>query len=201
MNGFIGKALPLGPEDVGTVAEKIGVEEAALRAVLSVETNGKGFDKSNRPKALFERHVFYRLLKNKPDTLNLALNAGLAYKDWGTKPYPLTSDGVYAEIEAAYEMAPSEALQSTSWGLGQIMGENYKVIGYDAPETMVQDAMDSEINQLRQMAKFIKANGLVAPLVEKNWAAFAKRYNGPGYAQNKYDVKLAEAYQRWATEA
>jgi hypothetical protein len=28
----------------------------------------------------------------------------------------------------------------------------------------------------------------------KNWPSFARQYNGPAYAKNKYDEKLAEAY-------
>ncbi len=67
MDGFKGAALPMQPEDVATVAAEIGVEEAALRAVLSVESAGSGFDKAGRPKALFERHHFFKHLKAKPD--------------------------------------------------------------------------------------------------------------------------------------
>ena len=38
-------------------------------------------------------------------------------------------------------------------------------------------------------------------LRKKNWAAFAKAYNGPGYAKNQYDTKLAAAYASFATPA
>jgi hypothetical protein len=197
MNGFKGDAIPLGHSDVGIVAEEMGVEEAALRAVLSVETGGSGFDKSGRPKALFERHYFYKFLSDDPSKLQLAVDAGLAYPKWGERPYPKGSDAVYAEIEAAYQIAEEPALKSVSWGLGQIMGANYKMVGCISVEEMVQQAMESELNQLRQMAKFIKSSGLLDELRDKNWAAFAKGYNGPGYAKNQYDVKLAEAFEKW----
>lgn len=36
------------------------------------------------------------------------------------------------------------------------------------------------------------------PLKNKDWAAFAKGYNGPEYAVNKYDVKMKDAYERYA---
>jgi hypothetical protein len=39
---------------------------------------------------------------------------------------------------------------------------------------------------------------LLAALQSHDWAAFAKGYNGPGYAKNAYDVKLAEAYERFS---
>jgi hypothetical protein len=51
------------------------------------------------------------------------------------------------------------------------------------------------------MARFIKAAGLQDELQNKNWAGFAKGYNGPGYAQNNYDGKLASAYDKYANMA
>jgi hypothetical protein len=35
-------------------------------------------------------------------------------------------------------------------------------------------------------------------LQDRDWAAFAKAYNGKGYAKNKYDEKLAAAYKKFA---
>ena len=32
----------------------------------------------------------------------------------------------------------------------------------------------------------------------RDWAVFAKCYNGPAYAQNRYDVKLEAAYQKYS---
>ncbi|WP_426772988.1 N-acetylmuramidase domain-containing protein, partial [Pseudomonas aeruginosa] len=37
-------------------------------------------------------------------------------------------------------------------------------------------------------------------LKSKDWAEFARRYNGPDYKKNNYDVKLAEAYQSFKLE-
>ena len=34
-----------------------------------------------------------------------------------------------------------------------------------------------------------------------DWATFARRYNGPGYAKNDYDGKLQRAYDRFAQQA
>jgi hypothetical protein len=185
-------------EEIPAVAYEIDVETAALRAVLAVETGGSGFDKAGRPKALFERHYFYKFLKDNPDALQQAVDAGLAYPKWGEKPYPKGSDAVYAEIEAACAIDLNAALLSVSWGLGQIMGNNFKLAGCDSVKQMVEEAMTSEANQLRHMANFIKSAGLLDELQNKNWAGFARGYNGPGYAKNAYDVKLAEAYNKFA---
>ena len=194
---FHGAAEKLKPEDISAAAESLGVEVAAFRAVLSVETGGSGFDASGRPKALFERHYFYRFLNNQPEKQQQAVEAGLAYPKYGEKPYPKGSDAVYAEIQAACEIDQEAALKSVSWGLGQIMGSNFTIAGCSSVLEMVEQAKESEKNQLQQMANFIHQNGLVDELQNKDWAGFAKRYNGPAYQSNQYDVKLASAYERF----
>jgi hypothetical protein len=43
--------------------------------------------------------------------------------------------------------------------------------------------------------RFIKINpGMLAALRAKDWAKFAKLYNGPEYMKNNYHTKLALAY-------
>lgn len=195
---FSGPGIKLRPDDIVATAHELGVETAALRAVISIEAASSGFDSANRPKALFERHHFYKWLKKQPEKLLLATEAGLAYPKWGARPYPKTANLVYAEIEAAYEIDAEAALLSTSWGLGQIMGSNWEAAGTPSVVVMVREAIESEIHQLRHMANFIKAAGLIDEIQNKDWAGFAKKYNGPAYAQNQYDVKLASAYERFS---
>jgi len=195
---FVGAGEKIKDADIVAVAVVIDVPVAALRAVLAVETGGSGFDHANRPKALFERHYFYRLLSDAPDKQSQAVEQGLAYPKWGEKPYPKGSDAVYAEIEAACAIDEDAALQSTSWGLGQIMGSNFRAAQCKSVQEMVEEAKQSEANQLRHMAAFIKSMGLVDELQQLDWAGFAKHYNGPAYIKNQYDVKLAEAYERFS---
>ena len=194
---FVGAAVHMQAEEIPAVASEMGIEPAVLRAVLSVETGGRGFDAYGRPKSLFERHYFYRFLADQPDKQSLAVAGGLAYPKWGTRPYPNGFDAVYAEIEAACEIDLDCALRSASWGLGQIMGNNHKMVGFDSAKDMVEDAMASEVNQLKQMVAFINHAGLLDELKNKDWAGFARGYNGPAYATNQYDGKLAAAYNRY----
>ncbi|MEG6992119.1 N-acetylmuramidase domain-containing protein, partial [Pseudomonas aeruginosa] len=45
--------------------------------------------------------------------------------------------------------------------------------------------------------RFIEADpALLKALKGRKWAEFARRYNGPAYARNLYDVKLERAYAR-----
>lgn len=195
---FVGKAERLKPGEIESVAAAMGIDPAAFRAVVEVEAAGSGFDKKGRPKALFERHKFYQQLNDAPGLRSRAVSGGLAYPRWGQMPYPKTSDGVYDEIERACAIDEEAALMSTSWGLGQVLGQNFRMVKCQSVHEMVEEAKASEAGQLRQMAAFIRSAGLADELKAKDWAKFARGYNGPQFAQNKYDQKLAAAYAKLA---
>ena len=52
--------------------------------------------------------------------------------------------------------------------------------------------------QLRAFLAFVKSEGLVDALQERDWVRFAKRYNGADYRRNRYDTGLAAAYACFA---
>ena len=79
------------------------------------------------------------------------------------------------------------------------MGFHWKLLGYASVQEFVNAMYHSEGAQLDAFVRFIKADaGLHRALRSKDWADFARRYNGPAYAKNQYDVKLAEAYKEFA---
>jgi hypothetical protein len=45
--------------------------------------------------------------------------------------------------------------------------------------------------------KFVSRPPYLPALRNHNWKAFARVYNGPDFAVNRYDAKLAAAYARW----
>ena len=47
------------------------------------------------------------------------------------------------------------------------------------------------------MINFIRSNNLASALRRHDWKAFARGYNGPDYAKNSYDVRLARSYDKW----
>ncbi len=189
---FVGEARKCTDLGYEAAAARIGCEMAVLRAVVAIETGGRGFDAKGRPKALFEPHVFFRLSRGAKR--QAAIKAGLAYQKWGTRPYPKDS---YARIAAACEIDEERALQATSWGLPQLLGRNHSAAGYETAVGMVEAFRESEDIQLAAMARFIVANRLDAALERKDWVAFAKGYNGPSYATHGYHRKLAEAYEHF----
>ncbi|MER8560200.1 N-acetylmuramidase family protein [Mesorhizobium sp. M0578] len=190
---FKGAAKRLDDLDLPKLGARIGVGEDEIHAFLDVETIGSGFDNQGRPKILFEPHVFYRNLSGA--ARSKAVAAGLAYAKWGGKPYPRDS---YPRLKAACAIDETAALKSASWGLGQVLGENFPAAGYETVQDMVSDMMVDEELQLAAAVNFIKANKLDDNLRNHDWAGFAKGYNGAGYRRNAYDTKLADAFRKWS---
>lgn len=191
--GFVGRATRLDDLDLPRVGHDIGVGEDEVHAIIDVETAGGGFDPQKRPKMLFEPHVFYRHLQGADQAH--AVQIGIAYPTWGTKPYPKDS---YPRLAAAMAINETAALKAASWGLGQVLGENFVAAGYSSPQQMVLAFVEGgESEHLAAMVRFIQANHLDDELRAHNWAAFARGYNGPKYAAHGYHTKLAAAYAKW----
>lgn len=189
---FKGEAKRLDDIDLPMIGREIGVGEDEIHAVLDVEAAGSGFDKQGRPKMLFEPHVFWRELGPGPKR-DKAAALGLAYPKW-RRNYPADS---YPRLAQAMSLDEEAALRSASWGLPQIMGFNCKAAGYPFAKAMVLAFLDDEEAHLEAMIRFIKHAGLDDELRRHDWKGFARGYNGPGFAKNGYDRKLAAAFAKW----
>lgn len=199
---FAGKSASgkLENEDFSLVAMLLDCEPAALKAVQEVETGGRGgFFASGKPAILFEGHIFWNQLKKRgihPETY-AAANGNILYPKWEKGHYK-GGLGEYDRLEQARGIHREAADASASWGMFQIMGFNYAACGENSVEEFVRSMCESERKQLVLSARFIRQAGMLPALQAKNWAEFAKRYNGPAYAQNNYDQKLATAYRKYA---
>jgi N-acetylmuramidase len=86
-----------------------------------------------------------------------------------------------------------------SWGKFQILGSNHKACGHATVQSFVKAMTTSEREHLRAFATFVAANpAMLTALRQKDWAGFAKRYNGPDYAKFNYDQKMRDAYRKFA---
>lgn len=186
-------------EQIKDLANKHGIEYAGLKAVVEVEASGKGFI-GDVPKILYEPHIMHRLLtkKNYITIRNNLMKAhpNLCYPRWGTYKYGAESIQ-HSRLEIASQFNRDTALESCSWGLGQVMGYHWKSLGYESLQAFINDMYESEAKQLEAMIRFIKVNGLLLALKNKDWVKFARGYNGSGYAKNKYHIKLANTYAKY----
>lgn len=184
---------------IAAQSKALGIEVAALRAVIEVECKGSGFNADGTPVILFERHVFrQRLIANgKAAIADKAMRErpDLCNKTMGN--YGLYS-AQHGRLNAAAQYHRDSALESASWGLGQVMGYHWKALGYSSLQAFINAMYKDEASQLDAICRYIKVNNLVNALKNKDWKSFARGYNGAAYAKNSYDVKLGNAYKKWS---
>ena len=186
---FTGASTPLSPDGFHTAIECIGTKAAELWAVISVETSGCGYFDDRRPQILYERHIFYKLTQGKfaASDINSPDAGGYA---GGVKEYD--------RLALAVALDQNAAVQSASWGIGQVLGENFKAAGFSDAPSMGTAMCGSEDAQLLAVAKFLTANGLDRALRNHDWPGFARGYNGPNYTKFSYDTKLLQNYQKYS---
>lgn len=188
-------------DQLQSIADSYGIPVPALQAVHKVESRGNGFNSDDSPVILFEPHIFYKQLTKKGliDIRNRIMRErpDLCYPKWGMKPYGASGTYQHQRLTAASQYHRESALESASWGLGQVMGFNWKDLGYPSLQAFINAQYRDEASQLDTMCRFIKHNGLIDELKNQNWSAFAYRYNGEGYKANSYDTKLANAFKQF----
>ncbi|WP_447894227.1 N-acetylmuramidase domain-containing protein [Vreelandella sp. GE22] len=186
--------------DLVNAAERLGVELAAVMAVNEVESRGKGFHiggpRNGQPVILFERHIMRRQLQHhginpvpyqraQPDIVNASPGGYVG----GHREHD--------RRERAANIHYPASIESASWGLFQIMGFHWKNLGYESAAHYAASMATDEPSQLAAFVRFIEADKAIhAALRRHDWADFARRYNGPNYAANDYDTKMAAAYRR-----
>lgn len=201
---YTGEALT--DDDWKKIAEYLDCEINVIKAISQVESSGKSFwslneHKAHVPAILYERHYFSRLTDHRydrdyPDVSGKARTSG-TYGDHGCQ---------YLRLINAYRLDPEAALKSCSWGKFQIMGANYKLCRANSAKAFVKRMCANEAEQLLLFAEFIRnkkdrtikdapATTLLWNAVKvKDWPNIARYYNGPNYAEYKYNSKLEDAY-------
>lgn len=187
-------------QQISNAAKNLNVPVAALRAVIEVEARGKGFYDNGQPVILFERHVFWQRLTQR----NLISLRDKANKERPDLCFPRWTTGSYGSFSAQHKRLEDAAayhrevaLESCSWGLGQVMGYHWKLLGYPTLQSFINAMFRDEAGQLDAMCRFIKVNRLDNYMRALDWAGFALGYNGSGYRANRYDEKLAAAYRKY----
>lgn len=175
------------------IAKNNGIEFAALKAFISVETGGIGFATDTGKIIIqFEPAWFKRKAPYAPSGA------------WSVNGVERQS-AEWRAFNDAFSKNPEAAMESTSIGLGQIMGFHYKTLGYATVGEMWDDAKKGEYQQVLQMVRFIRSiPTLLKALQTKNWHLVATYYNGSGYkalakkyGREPYNISLEKAYNRY----
>jgi hypothetical protein len=219
--GFIGKPTPLtfendltallpaataappglGEADFVAAARTLRIEVAAIMAVAQVEAGGRrGFAADGRPIVRYELHIFQGRTggtyhRTHPHLSQPTRAAGNPFHHGGQPNEWSLIHGAMILRDGANRRA-SDAWQSTSWGMFQVMGFNFAPVGWPNINDFVADMFRSEGQHLRAFIGYCNANHLNGHIQRHDWAAFANGYNGHEYAANNYDTNIGAAYNR-----
>lgn len=182
------QANALNEADFVAASSRLGCSVRQIKTVRRVEAAASGFDSQGRPKILFERHKFHRFTGGAFSVSFFSNPKGGGY---GTDSW----DKLVAAIATG---SVDAAFMACSWGAFQVMGQYWSDLGYPSPYALAWTCVQSEGDQLELMVRYIEHFGLADELraLSSNPAScapFAAAYNGPGYRQNNYDAKLAQA--------
>lgn len=179
--------------DYERAAGLLDVPVPTIRAVTAVESGGTGFLNDDRCVIRFEPHIFCRRTGGIYNT---------SHSDCSFTPrrmgYPTSVDQSWTLFRTAASLNPKAAVMATSWGLFQIMGFHYGTCGCETLTEFVEKMENSEGEQLALFCEFILSMNLDDTLRARNWAGFAKLYNGATYRTNQYDRKLKQAFERYS---
>jgi len=169
-------------------ARRLGVSLGQLRAVGRVESAGGGFDRRGRPTMLYERHKFHRHTGGKWSVCSFSNSVAGGYKESSWDKL-LGAIGT-GEVDAAF--------MSCSWGKFQVLGEWWDELGYASPYALARSGVDGEAAHYELLCRYLEFSGLTRAMAEisanpESCRAFARGYNGPGYRDYAYHVKLAAA--------
>lgn len=180
--------------DFEEVAAKLGVEVAAIKAVVEIEAGKthQGFVAPGQPIINFDLTMFRRFATRRG--VNLSKYSKSHSVVFASSRGSQTR--AHKRLEAAKTIHPHAAIEGTFWGMFQIGGFNWKKCGASSLDDFVCRMSRSERDQLDMFAEFITNVGLLKPLQQKNWSTFARGYNGPGYARRAYHTRMAQAYAR-----
>lgn len=192
---------------VSSIAVGYGLDPEAGMAFVHVESGGKAYapvDGNNEPLIRWEGHYFYRLIgneksdKDRKALQDRAVKAGLADKSAGVIKNPDAQQDRWDKLlKPGMALDRDAALESCSWGLLQVMGANFAMLGFDSVRTMVSTARSGIDGQIDIGFRYIVKAGLRDAMNRHDWASLAHGYNGPNYKKYKYDEQLAEAYAKY----
>lgn len=184
-------------KDILDLANQSSIEYAALKAFIFAESGGTGIDKTTGKIIIqFEPSWFKRKAPYAPSGA------------WSLNGVERQSREWIAFNDAFYKNADA-AMESTSIGLMQVMGFNYKKLGFKSVGEMWDFGKVSERNQLELGIRFIKANpALYKALKDKNWHLVAYYYNGSAYKEmavkwkrEPYNITMENAYNKYKIAA
>lgn len=194
-----GRYAGLTEEDYREVAEELGVETAAIKAVVDIEAGSarQGFWAPGKPLINFDLSMYRKFAPRHGVSLSAARKSNPEiFSRPDVRRHGSYQGGQQARLDAACAVDSASAFESTFWGMFQIGGFNWRKCDTGSVGEFVEMMSRSERDQLELFARFIRHNGMVEAIRKKNWLRFALIYNGPKAKSRGYHKRLAAAYRR-----
>jgi len=176
------------------LAQYLDVPIASMVAVIGAESAGKAFGEDGRVIVRFEVHLFHRFWGK----LNQAIfDRHFQFEGWKNHQFRLSQNEAWRAVHVdqarehevlafARGLDDSTALSSISIGAPQIMGFNYKRLGYESVQQMYEAFARSVHAQILGLFDFVKGPGktsdAIRALQNGDFLTFASFYNGTGNA-------------------
>ena len=178
------------------LATKVGIDVGQAVAVVGIESGGNGFGSDGRMVIRFEVHLFWSQWgAQNPDAFNahFAFNADVL---WQGHKFRANANALWQDVHSgrqssewdafalAQQLSDRAAKLSISMGLAQVVGFNFKRIGYATVEAMFDALNQDERLHVLSLFSFIAADAnMVRALQQNDLVSFARGYNGTGQAE------------------
>lgn len=193
---------------ISTVSKELGIEVEAALAVLCVESGGSGFGADGKMIIRFENHVFYSYWGKKSEDNQKSYDKYFSFDSKKTREdhkyrRNKSDDWIDCHTGQACEwevfsiargLAEKEAMFCISMGAPQVMGFNYKSIGYTSVQEMFEFFSKDIRYHLLALFDFCNAKSTrIQYLLTRDFLSFAKEYNGLT-APEAYEKRILEYY-------
>lgn len=185
------------------LSTKLAVPLASMVAVVSAESSGKAFGDDGRLIIRFEVHLFKKFFGEKDPIVFDRHFQSDGFRSHKFRPSDTAEWGaVHTNQKREWEVLTfarglddMAALRSISMGAPQIMGFNFKTIGYETVQAMFDEFSRSAHSQILGMFDFVRGGGSISQAVRAlqtgDFLTFASIYNGPANAQT-YETIIEE---------
>lgn len=192
---------------LSALSSQIQIDPGVAIAVFAIESGGRGFGTDGRMLIRFENHIFHEYWgKNNQAKYNQYFRFDNNQK-WTGHQFRKGSGGwqdvhvrqqsrEWEAFELANQLSSTAAKLSISMGAPQIMGFNYSLVGFSSVQEMFDTFSKGDREQILAFFQFVKGkdNRKIDALQKKDYATFAKFYNGTGQAQ-KYGGLIQDVYE------
>lgn len=171
------------------LSKTLGVDSGVAVAALATESGGSGFGQDGRLLIRFENQIFYDYWGKSHDAAFREHFAFAPVHQWTEHRWrPAANEdwrqchqnqaGEWDVFTFARGLDETAAMKSISMGLTQVMGFNHETVGYPTVQDMFAAFCGNARYQIIAFFDFVRRNGGVPHLKNRDYAAFARMYNG-----------------------